>query len=128
MQGRDEATNTLVAEALAEADARTARDEALLRAFEASGQTSEAGFADMYGMNPRQVAQQLERARRRLQDAGGLRHKDRHQRPAAPPAGTLHRRMPGKGRAGAPALDHRRHLCSGPFRQHADAHQGRARG
>ena len=25
------------------------------------------GFADMYGMNPRQVAQQLERARRRLQ-------------------------------------------------------------
>ncbi len=67
VQGRDEATNALVAEALAEADARTARDEALLRAFEASGQTSEAGFADMYGMNPRQVAQQLERARRRLQ-------------------------------------------------------------
>lgn len=67
VQGRDEATNALVAEALAEADARTARDEALLRAFEASGQTTEAGFADMYGMNPRQVAQQLERARRRLQ-------------------------------------------------------------
>lgn len=67
VQGRDEATNALVAEALAEADARSARDEALLRAFEASGQTTEAGFADMYGMNPRQVAQQLERARRRLQ-------------------------------------------------------------
>lgn len=69
VQGRDESTNTLVAEALAEADARTARDEALLRAFEASGQTTEAAFADMYGMNPRQVAQQLERARRRLQAA-----------------------------------------------------------
>jgi sRNA-binding protein len=67
VQGRDEATNTLVAEAQAEADARSARDEALLRAFEASGQSTEAGFADMYGMNPRQVAQQLERARRRLQ-------------------------------------------------------------
>lgn len=69
VQGRDQATNALVAEALAEADARTARDEALLRAFQASGQTTEAAFADMYGMNPRQVAQQLERARRRLQTA-----------------------------------------------------------
>ncbi|MDR0227364.1 MAG: ProQ/FinO family protein [Burkholderiaceae bacterium] len=69
VQGRDQATNALVADALAEADARAARDEALLRAFEASGQASEAGFADMYGMNPRQVAQQLERARRRLQAA-----------------------------------------------------------
>ena len=68
VQGRDEAANALVAEALAAADARAARDEALLRAFQASGQATEAAFADMYGMNPRQVAQQLERARRRQQN------------------------------------------------------------
>ena len=42
-----------------------ARDEALLRSFELSGATSEQAFAEMYGMDPRQVAQQLERARRR---------------------------------------------------------------
>ena len=60
--GKNEATNTLVAQALAEADARAAKDEALLRSFELSGQTSEQEFAEMYGMNPRQVVQQLERA------------------------------------------------------------------
>lgn len=65
--GKNEATNTLVAQALAEADARAAKDEALLRSFELSGQTSEQEFAEMYGMNPRQVVQQLERARRRQQ-------------------------------------------------------------
>lgn len=65
VQSRDEKTNALVAEALAEADARAAKDEALLRSFQLSGQTSEQEFAEMYGMNPRQVAQQLERARRR---------------------------------------------------------------
>ena len=69
VQGRDEKTNALVAEALAEADARAAKDEALLRAYTLSGQASEAAFAEMYGMNPRQVAQQLERARRRQQAA-----------------------------------------------------------
>ena len=66
--GKNEATNTLVAEALTEADARAAKDEALLRSFTLSGQTSEQDFAEMYGMNPRQVAQQLERARRRQQN------------------------------------------------------------
>ena len=66
--GKNEATNALVAEALAEADARAAKDEALLRSFTLSGQTSEQDFAEMYGMNPRQVAQQLERARRRQQN------------------------------------------------------------
>lgn len=65
VQGRDEKTNALVTEALAEADARAAKDEALLRSFQLSGQSSEQEFAEMYGMNPRQVAQQLERARRR---------------------------------------------------------------
>lgn len=63
VQGRDEAANAILEEAFAEWSARNARDEALLRAFEASGQTLEA-FADMYGLVPRTVGQQLERARR----------------------------------------------------------------
>jgi ProP effector len=63
VQGRDEAANAILEEAFAEWSARNAKDEALLRAFEASGQTLEA-FADMYGMVPRTVGQQLERARR----------------------------------------------------------------
>jgi len=66
--GRDEAANAILEEAFAEWAARNAKDEALLRAFEASGQTLEA-FADMYGMDPRQTGQMLERAR--------------HQRPPA---------------------------------------------
>lgn len=60
---RDEAANAILEEAFAEWSARNAKDEALLRAFEASGQTLEA-FADMYGLVPRTVGQQLERARR----------------------------------------------------------------
>ncbi|MBV7456480.1 proq activator of osmoprotectant transporter prop [Acidovorax sp. sif1233] len=63
VQGRDEAANAILEEAFAEWLARNAKDEALLRAFEASGQTLEA-FADMYGLVPRTVGQQLERARR----------------------------------------------------------------
>lgn len=64
VQSRDDAANALVDEALAEAAARAAKDEALLRAFEASGQDM-AAFADMYGMVARSVAQTVERARRR---------------------------------------------------------------
>jgi len=63
VQSRDEAANALLEEAFAEWAARNAKDEALLRAFEASGQTLDA-FADMYGLVPRTVGQQLERARR----------------------------------------------------------------
>jgi ProP effector len=64
VRGRDDKANALLDEALAEASARAAKDEALLRAFEASGQTPEA-FADMYGLPVRQAAQALERARQR---------------------------------------------------------------
>ncbi|MFN7858067.1 MAG: ProQ/FINO family protein [Acidovorax sp.] len=70
VQGRDEAANAILQDAFAEWAARNARDEALLRAFEASGQSLEA-FADMYGMVPRTVGQQLERARRLLAAAPG---------------------------------------------------------
>ena len=65
VRGRDEAANAVLDEALAEAAARAAKDEALLKTFEASGLTVEA-FAEMYGMNPRTVAQTLERTRQRL--------------------------------------------------------------
>ncbi len=61
--GRDEEANALLEEAFAEWSVRNAKDEALLRAFDASGQALEA-FADMYGMAPRAVGQTLERARR----------------------------------------------------------------
>ena len=64
MRGRDEKANALLDEAFAEVAERDAKAEALLRAFEASGQTPEA-FADMYGLPARQAAQMLERARQR---------------------------------------------------------------
>ena len=61
---RDEAAGALLDEALSEASARAAKDEALLRAFEA-GTASIDAFADMYGLDPRQTGQVLEAARRR---------------------------------------------------------------
>jgi sRNA-binding protein len=63
VRGRDEAANELLDQALADAAARAARAEALLRAFESSGQSVEA-FADMYGMDAREAARTLEHARR----------------------------------------------------------------
>ncbi|RYY91525.1 MAG: prop effector [Comamonadaceae bacterium] len=62
VRSNDEANNALLDEALAEVAAQAAKREALLRAFEASGKT-EAEFADMYGMNPKEVAGTLARAR-----------------------------------------------------------------
>ena len=62
-RGRDENANVLLDEALAEVRARSAKDEALLRAFKASGQSVE-GFAEMYGMEPGTVQQALDRAQR----------------------------------------------------------------
>lgn len=61
---RDEAANALLNEALAELAAKQAREEALLRAFEASGKRP-AEFADMYGMDPRTVERSLHSARQR---------------------------------------------------------------
>jgi len=59
---QDELTNAVLDEAFAEVGARTAKREALLRAFEASGR-SVAEFAEMYGMDPAEVGRTLERAR-----------------------------------------------------------------
>ncbi len=64
VRSRDEAANAALDEALAEAAARSAKDEALLRAFEASGQKTVQAFADMYGMDPRAATLSLNRARR----------------------------------------------------------------
>lgn len=64
VRGRDAVANAVLDAALTEAGARAAKDEALLRAFEASSQSVEA-FADMYGLSPRHAAQTLERARQR---------------------------------------------------------------
>ncbi len=78
VRSRDEAANALLEEALAEWAARNAKDEALLRAFEASSASqgsaaaqtpenqrrAEAQFAAMYGLEPRSVTQALTRARR----------------------------------------------------------------
>jgi len=59
---QDEVTSAVLDEAFAEVGARTAKREALQRAFEASGRTV-AEFAEMYGMDPAEVGRTLQRAR-----------------------------------------------------------------
>jgi len=60
---QDEAAVALLDEAFAEMAMQTAKREALMRAFEASGKTVEQ-FAEMYGMAPADVAEAVERTRR----------------------------------------------------------------
>jgi len=60
---QDETNNALLDEAVAELGRQAAKREALFRAFTASGR-SEAEFAEMYGMDPAEVARTLERVRR----------------------------------------------------------------
>ncbi len=62
VHSRDEAANAMLDEVLTEAEAQGAKNEALMRAFEASGQTVDV-FSDMYGMDPNAVTRMLERAR-----------------------------------------------------------------
>jgi len=57
---RDEAANAVLADAMAEAQARAAKAQALQRAYASSGKTVEE-FADMYGMDPREVAALLKK-------------------------------------------------------------------
>jgi ProP effector len=57
---KDDAANALLDEALAEAVERGAKNEALQRAFNASGATVDA-FADMYGLDPKAVSRLLTR-------------------------------------------------------------------
>ena len=62
---RDETANALLDQALAELAAKVAREEALLRTFEASGQKSLPAFAEMYGMDLQTVVRALHSARSR---------------------------------------------------------------
>ena len=59
---QDELSDSLLAEVFAELGEQAAKRDALLRTFEASAKTV-AEFADMYGMDPLEVTQTLERAR-----------------------------------------------------------------
>ena len=68
VRGRDEAASAVLDEALLALAARRAKDEALLRAFEAGTATVDA-FAAMYGLDPRAAARTLERARQRRSPA-----------------------------------------------------------
>jgi ProP effector len=63
VRGRDEAANAVLDDALAQAAAQSAKDEAMLRAFEASSRSVEA-FAEMYGVELNAAARTLERARK----------------------------------------------------------------
>ncbi len=58
VRSQDPATNELTDEAFAELSAQTAKREALQRAFAASGKTV-AEFAEMYGLDPREVDRTL---------------------------------------------------------------------
>jgi ProP effector len=57
---KDEDANALLDSAFADYDLWLAKQEAMLRAFDASGKTPEE-FADMYGLHPRDVTSALER-------------------------------------------------------------------
>jgi ProP effector len=57
---KDEEANALLDSAFADYDLWLAKQEAMLRAFDASGKTAEE-FADMYGLHPRDVTSALER-------------------------------------------------------------------
>lgn len=61
VQSRDELAQSVMDEAMAFVRSRQAREEALLRAYQASGQSVEA-FADMYGMSVALVQGMLKRA------------------------------------------------------------------
>lgn len=58
---QDEVSSALLDEAFAELGAQAAKRDALRKTFEASGK-SVAEFADMYGMNPDDIHQALERS------------------------------------------------------------------
>jgi ProP effector len=60
VQTHSAGANELLEEAFAERDLKLAKQEALVRTFEASGKTL-AEFADMYGMDPREVSRAVER-------------------------------------------------------------------
>ena len=65
---RNAETNALLEAALDQYDQKLARQEALLRAFDGSGKSAEE-FADMYGMDKRDVNAALARRQRQQSPA-----------------------------------------------------------
>lgn len=63
VRSRDEQANALLDEAIMQAEAHMAKNEALRNAFQTSGQSVEK-FADMYGLDSRAVAQMLASTKR----------------------------------------------------------------
>ncbi len=59
---QDDAANALLADAITELGVEAAKREALVRTFEASGKTTRE-FADMYGMDVRDINSSIERVR-----------------------------------------------------------------
>ena len=82
---QDEVSTTLLDEAFAELAGQAAKREALRKTFEASGKNV-AEFADMYGMDPVEVAQTLERARLAQVAQAAAAAKAQALPPEAPPA------------------------------------------
>ena len=82
---QDEMSNALLDDAFSELAGQAAKREALRKTFEASGK-SVAEFADMYGMNPAEVAQTLERARLAQAAQAAAAAKAQAFPPEAPPA------------------------------------------
>lgn len=66
VRSKDAAANEILDAAMEELGSRVAREEALLRAFDASGKTVN-DFADAYGLHPIEAAATLTRARTRVQ-------------------------------------------------------------
>lgn len=61
VRGKDEDANAILEEALSHAAERAAKREALQRAYQSSGKTAES-FAEMYGLDPREVAKLIKPA------------------------------------------------------------------
>lgn len=68
LPGTDEETTALLDQALTECEQTLARQEALLRAFESSGKTP-VEFAEMYGLDPRDVTRALKYQQRQSSTA-----------------------------------------------------------
>jgi sRNA-binding protein len=71
VRSKDEAANEILDAAMVELGTRVARDEALLRAFEAKSQ-SVNDFADAYGLHPIEAAATLSRAKARVAHAAAV--------------------------------------------------------
>lgn len=93
VRARDVKGNAALDDALAELGRQGAKREALLRAFETTGKT-EAEFADMYGMELREVTRTLQRARKDKADAQAFAEAQAAAAEAAATAGPVENEVP----------------------------------